>query len=104
MKRFLRMAKVRPDAITEYIERHANAPATLLRALSAACIQNYSIAEKDGTLISFFEYTGENFEADMQILKNNPASEAWNQELECYFIHGEEEACWEEFHEVFHME
>lgn len=104
MKRFLRMAKVRPDAITEYIERHANAPDTLLRALSATHIQNYSIAEKDGTLISFFEYTGENFEADMQILKNNPASKAWNQELEHCFIHGEEEPCWEEFREVFHME
>lgn len=103
MRRFLRMAQVKPEAKAYYIERHANPPAALLRALCQAHIQNYSIAEKDGLLISYFEYTGADFDADMRALDADPASAMWNEVLSACFVR-HDEGCWQTFREVFYLD
>ena len=45
--------------------------------ISDCHIRNYSIYLKDGLLFSFFEYTGEDFEADMARMAADPTTQKW---------------------------
>ena len=40
-------------------------------------IRNYSIYYRDGYLFSYFEYVGEDYEADMAKMKADPETNRW---------------------------
>ncbi len=40
-------------------------------------IRNYSIYHKDGFLFSYFEYVGNNFDADMALIAADPRMQEW---------------------------
>lgn len=103
MKRFLRMAKLNSEERSYYIERHSNPPEALIEALKASNIRNYSIAEKGDTLISYFEYVGQDFESDMNKLNENEASIRWNADMEKCFESALCGSQWVDFDEVFYM-
>ena len=66
VKRYGWVIKVKPDKLDEYKRLHAN-PWPGVNAMLKACnIQNYSIFHRDGLLFSYLEYTGDDFEADME--------------------------------------
>jgi L-rhamnose mutarotase len=45
--------------------------------IRACNIRNYSIYFKDGYLFSYFEYHGDDFEADMKKMAADPKTQAW---------------------------
>ena len=69
-----------------YIELHAVVWPEILRLIKRCHIQNYSIALKeiDGKLFlfSYFEYTGENFDADMKTMAENSEMHRWWKETD----------------------
>ena len=40
-------------------------------------IRNYSIYHKDGYLFSYFEYEGQDFQADMEKMAADPMTQKW---------------------------
>ena len=60
------MIRVKPEKLAEYIELHANPWPEVVDMIRECNIRNYSIFHKDGWLFAYFEYVGEDFEADMQ--------------------------------------
>jgi L-rhamnose mutarotase len=107
MKRFGMVIGVKPDKVEEYKKLHAAVWPDVLKMIRACNIRNYSIFLKDDKLFSYFEYTGDDFEADMNKMAADPQTRKWwdvskpcTQPLESR-AEGE---WWAEMEEVFHCE
>lgn len=70
---------LKPDVIARYKELHAAVWPEVLAAISAANIRNYSIflREPENLLFAYWEYAGEDFERDMELMKRNPLMQEW---------------------------
>jgi len=77
MKRYGSVIKVKPEKLDEYIALHADPWPEVLQMIRACNIQNYSIYYKDGFLFSYFEYVGEDYDADMKKMAADPKTQAW---------------------------
>ncbi|WP_231571206.1 L-rhamnose mutarotase [Gordoniibacillus kamchatkensis] len=63
MKRYGSVIKVRPERLEQYKRLHAEVWPDVLRMIKECGISNYSIYYKDGYLFSYFEYSGDDYEA-----------------------------------------
>lgn len=82
MKRYGTVIALHPDRVTEYKRLHAAVWPDVLRLITAAHVQNYSIylrTLEDGRpyLFSYFEYTGADYAADMAMLAADPTTQRW---------------------------
>jgi L-rhamnose mutarotase len=71
------VSRVRPERYEEYAKGHADVWPEVTRANYGANIRNYVLYHKDGWLFSHFDYVGEDFEADMKKMAENPAVQKW---------------------------
>lgn len=79
MRRMGMVIAVRPEKLEEYKALHA-APWPLMNAaLTEAHIRNYSIflREPENLLFGYWEYTGQDFAADMAGLAGQEVTKAW---------------------------
>ncbi len=107
MKRYGMALKVRPEMLEEYKRLHAAVWPEVLDMIARCNISNYSIYHKDGYLFSYFEYTGDSFEADMAEMAADPRTQQWwslckpcQQPLETR----NEGEWWANMEELFHMD
>jgi L-rhamnose mutarotase len=77
MKRFGQIIGVRPEHFEEYRKYHAAVWPEILKMIEACNIHNYSIFHKDGLLFAYFEYTGNDFNADMAKMASDPGTQEW---------------------------
>ena len=77
MQRYGSLIKLRPEKLEEYKDLHANAWPEVLKMIRECNIRNYSIYYKDGFLFSYFEYTGDDYEADMKKMAADPNTQTW---------------------------
>ena len=73
---------LRPEKIAEYKKLHAAVWPDVLQMIQQSHIRNYSIYLRqldDGhhCLFSYFEYTGDDFEADMAKMAADPTTQKW---------------------------
>ena len=71
------MVRVRPEKFEEYKRLHADAWPGVLKRLKASNIGNYSIYYREGWLFSYFEYTGQDFEADTAAIAADETTQKW---------------------------
>ena len=81
VQRFGSVIGLNPQMEQRYRELHANTWESVTRRLTESYIRNYSIyiTELAGKkyLFSYFEYTGSDFEADMQAMADDPETQRW---------------------------
>lgn len=77
MKRYGQVIAVKPEKLEEYKRLHANAWPGVLKMISECNIQNYSIYYKDGLLFSYYEYIGNDYEADMAKMAADEETQRW---------------------------
>ena len=77
MKRFGQLIGVKPERFEEYKQYHAAVWPEVLEQIKKCNIQNYSIFHIDGQLFAYMEYTGNDFEADMQKMAADPKTQEW---------------------------
>ena len=82
MKRYGMVTQVLPGKLDEYQRLHANVWPGVLKRIEQCNIRNYSIYAArlpDGHdyLFSYFEYTGEDFEADMAKIAADEETLRW---------------------------
>lgn len=77
MQRYGMAIKVKPEMLEEYKRLHANPWPDVLKMIAECNIRNYSIYHKDGWLFSYFEYHGDEFEADMAKMAADPLTQKW---------------------------
>jgi L-rhamnose mutarotase len=68
---------VRPEKLEEYKKLHAAVWPEVLAMIRDCNIRNYSIYYRDGLLFSYFEYIGEDYEADMAKMAADPTTQKW---------------------------
>mgnify|MGYP001024821050 CR=1 FL=1 len=107
MKRCGSVIRVRPEKLEEYKKLHAAVWPEVLQIIHDCNIRNYSIYHKDGLLFSYFEYFGDDFDADMKKMADNPTTQEWwkhcgpcQEPLETR----KEGEWWAEMEEVFHTD
>jgi L-rhamnose mutarotase len=77
MQRYGSVIKLKPEKEAEYKQLHANAWPEVLDMIRQCHIRNYSIFLRDGFLFSYFEYHGEDYEADMAKMAEDPKTQEW---------------------------
>ena len=78
VRRFGQVIGIRPEAYDEYVAAHAAVWPTVLARIAACNIRNYSIFAWDRhTLFAYFEYAGDDFEADMAAMAADPETQRW---------------------------
>ena len=68
-----------PEKIKEYTELHDNTWPEIHALLSKANIRNYSIflREPENLLFAYWEYHGQDFDADMQMVSEQDVMKRW---------------------------
>jgi L-rhamnose mutarotase len=77
MKRYGSVIRVKPDKLQEYKRYHAQVWPEILDMIRQCNIRNYSIYYKDGYLFSYYEYSGEDYPADMAKMAADPKTQEW---------------------------
>ena len=112
MRRFGMVIGLAKDKIEEYKRLHAAVWPDVLRMIRDCHIQNYSIylrSLEDGHyyLFSYFEYAGNDFEADMAKISADPTTQRWWSLCKpCQRPLPDREAgeWWSDMEEVFHTD
>ena len=69
--------RVRPEMLDEYRRLHANGWPEVLEQIHRSHISNYSIFHRDGLLFGYLEYSGTDWQEDMRLMAENPATQRW---------------------------
>lgn len=107
MERHGQVIKLKKEKLEKYKELHANIWDEVAETIRECNIRNYSIFHKDGYLFAYFEYVGDDFEADMKKMAADPVTQDWwdvckpCQEPLAARKEGE---WWAEMEEVFHQD
>jgi L-rhamnose mutarotase len=77
MRRIGRIIQVKPEAIEEYERIHAAVWPQVLATITACNMRNYSIFRHGTLLFAYFEYIGDDLDADMQKMAEDPKTREW---------------------------
>lgn len=79
MKRYGSVIAIKPDKIEEYKRLHSQVWPGVLARITDCNIRNYSIylRQPENLLFSYFEYLGDDFQADMAKMAADPETQAW---------------------------
>lgn len=77
MERHAELIDVRPEKREEYLRLHAAVWPEIEDLIRACNIRNYSIFLHGDRLFAYYEYVGEDFEADMRKMEENPKNREW---------------------------
>lgn len=77
MKRYGQLIGVKADRLEEYKKYHADVWPGILGMIRECNIRNYSIFYRDGLLFAYFEYIGDDFDADTAKMAADPKTQEW---------------------------
>lgn len=77
MQRVAQVIRVKPEHIEEYKRLHADVWPEVLDRIRRSHIRNYSIHLHGDLLLAYFEYDGEDLEADMALMAADEATRRW---------------------------
>jgi L-rhamnose mutarotase len=107
MRRIGQLIKVKPECIADYEQLHISVWPEVLETIYACNIRNYSIFRHGTLLFAYFEYVGEDFDADMQKMAADPKTREWwsytDPMQEPLLDHATDE-WWTKMKEVFHTD
>ncbi len=106
-RRFGMTLRVKPERFEEYKRIHAAVWPGVLERISATAIRNYSIFHRDGWLFSYFEYWGDDFEADMRLMAADLEVRRWwavTEPMQDPLPNREPGEWWARMEEVFHRD
>lgn len=77
MKRYGQVIKVDEKNKELYIDYHKKVPKEIKDLIHQCNMRNYNIFIKDDLLFAYFEYVGNDFEADMKKMAENEDNKKW---------------------------
>ncbi|MCQ2114059.1 MAG: L-rhamnose mutarotase [Bacteroidaceae bacterium] len=106
-RRYGQVIGVAPGKLEEYKKLHSAVWPKVLEMIKECHLENYSIYYKDGYLFSYYEYTGDNYEADMAKMAADPETQRWwDVCMPCQqpVPNRAEGEWWADMEEVFHLD
>lgn len=107
MKRYGQLIGVKPEKFEEYKQYHAEVWPEVLDMIKRCNIRNYSIFHKDNMLFAYFEYTGNDYAADMARMAAHPKTQEWwsvMHQIQVPIASVSEGEWWSDMEEVFHLD
>ncbi|GAA1327059.1 L-rhamnose mutarotase [Leucobacter albus] len=105
MQRIAQVIGLPAEHREEYERYHAAVWPTVLEQITRSNIRNYSIFRHGELLFSYFEYVGDDYEADMAKMAEDPETQRWwavQQPLQRPLPERAAGDWWAELPEVFH--
>lgn len=107
MKRVSSVIGLPAENAAEYERLHREVWATVQEQISRSNIRNYSIYRFGEVLFSYFEYVGDDFDADMAAMAADPATQEWwavCSPLQRPFDERSEGEWWMQLPELYHQD
>ncbi len=104
MERACFLARVRPDRLEEYRERHRDVWPEMLAALAVAGWGNYSIfLAGDGLLVGYLET--DDYQAALDAMAGTDVNRRWQAEMAEFFVaDGPPDQSFTRIEEIFHLD
>jgi len=77
LRRYGMVIGLKSETCEKYIEHHAAVWPEVLKTIYECNIRNYTIFFKDNLLFAYFEYVGDNLDADMAKMAADPKTQEW---------------------------
>ena len=112
VQRYGSVIGVKEESLEKYKDLHANPWPEINAKLKEVNIQNYSIyltQFPDGKhyLFSYFEYTGDDFAADMKKMSDDPKTKEWwthTDPMQVPLSNKKKDEWWKSMEEVYHLD
>lgn len=107
MKRFGQITGIRPEQFERCKSYHDNVCPEVLTTIKVCNIQNYFIFRKNEFLFAYFEYTRNDFDADMlRMSKNNKTQEWWKivKPMQQPVLNRLKDEWWANMEEIFYLD
>ena len=75
--RFGQLGKLKPEKVDEYVALHAEPWPGVLKTITECNLKNYSIYRHGLEVFAYFEYVGEDYDADMAKMELCPHMQRW---------------------------
>lgn len=103
-KRFCQRAFLKREKIEEYRALHAAVWPDVLKTIKDCNLQNYSISIMDDMVVAYFEYTGTDYDADMDKMAADPVTQEWWKHTKPCFVGHDQGVYYEDLEEIFYYE
>lgn len=104
MKRFVLHSYLKPEKVEEYAELHRNAWPEIVKIIDECHIHHYSISLKGNEVFTYYEYTGDDYDADMKIMESYPIMQHWWSFTRPCFMDHDQGHYYDDLDEVFYKE
>lgn len=104
MKRFILHSDLKPNKVDEYVRLHAHAWPEVLRMIHQCNIRNYSISIRGMELYTYYEYIGDDYDADMERMASDPLTQKWWKHTRPCFLYHEQGVYYDDLKEIFYCE
>ena len=74
---FGQVGRLKKDKIEDYEALHANPWPRVLQVIHDCNLRNYSIFRQGDLVFAYFEYIGQDFDADMEKMAQDPVTQEW---------------------------
>jgi L-rhamnose mutarotase len=106
-RRFAMACRLRADKRAEYLALHADVWPAVEETITACGIRNFTIFVRGDVLFGYFEYVGEDYEADQARMAKDPETQRWWSLTDpCQYAFDDDApngTRWQEFDEVWHL-
>lgn len=103
MKRYGQHAVLKPEMVDEYVRLHGAVWPEVLQVIQDCHQKNYSIYIKGNELFCYFEYDGDDFDADIAKMNSSKIMQDWWQYTKPCFLHHDKEEYYLDWAEIFHL-
>lgn len=107
MQRYGQIIGVRPEQIATYEDIHTRVWPEVLTKIAACHMHNYTIFRYGNLLFAYFEYNGDDFDADMLKMSTDPKTREWwthTDPMQDPMPDRPDGAWWTTMREVFHSD
>ena len=107
MRRIAQVIGLPAENAEEYERLHAETWPAVLERIRRSNIRNYSIYRYGELLFAYYEYVGDDFEADMAAIAADPETQRWwtfTEPLQSPVPERRDGEWWHDLPEVFHAE
>jgi L-rhamnose mutarotase len=103
---FGQIGKLKREKIATYVELHNKPWPGVLRKITECNLENYSIFLLGDVVFAYFEYTGTNYKADMDLMAGDAETqEWWTQTKPCFesFAWSKDEEYYADMKQIFYL-
>lgn len=104
---FGQLGRLKPEKIEEYESLHAAPWPGVLKTIHECNLRNYSIFREGEYVFAYFEYVGDDYDADMEKMGEDPVTQEWWKHTKPCFqrfaVHGDSEF-YADMKQIFYFE